>query len=655
MGSEKILVVDDEKRVLDSVVFFLKREAFEVVQAAHGRDALSLVKKSRFDLVLLDISMPEMDGFEVMDRIFGYDPEVFVIMMTGYATVESAVKALKQGAWDYLKKPFEYADLIKTVKNALTQKRLLDENRAVSAKLKMTEKRYSHMVNNSPDLIYILDATGCFTFINNEFKKVLGYTRNQLIGKHYKNIIHPDDLEKANMAFHTGSSDADETSTLDLKLIKADSAVRNPIQDSNFVFVELKSTGMYIPWDDGSLEKRFAGAYGIARDVTERFNLEEQLRQAQKMEAIGTLAGGIAHDFNNILMGIQGYSSLVRTQMPVDSPEYKKLISIDDYVQAGSEMTRQLLGFAQKNDKEMHVINMNAMLKMSATMFGRTKKDISIHQNLQKNLWNIQVDEGQIKQVLLNLYVNAWQAMPKGGHVYLKTENVNVPEARYEEFGLEKPGAYIKVSVVDKGIGMEREILCRIFDPFFTTKEKAGGTGLGLATAYGIVKSHGGAFRVLSKSGEGSSFSFYLPAILSVAHQKKDEKKRDVVINGKGTILLVDDEASVLEVCSEMLESIGYRVKSVTSGMEAVNVIQKNGQSIDLVILDMIMPEMSGYETFEKIQRLKPGTRVLLSSGYSRKDQVAEMLEKGCNDFISKPFDVAMLSEKISSVFEMSR
>ncbi|ACN14798.1 sensory box histidine kinase/response regulator [Desulforapulum autotrophicum HRM2] len=643
MEAERILVVDDEVRVVETIQFFLEREGYIVGTACCGRDALSLFRGSPFDLVLLDISMPGMDGFHVMEQLLEINPELLVIMVTGYATVESAVRALKQGACDYLKKPFEYADLIKTVKNALNKKRLMLENKAMTARLEASELRCRYMVNNSPDLIYTLDPKGCFTFINNEFRRVLGYSRISVLGKHFSHVVHPDDFKKCEPGMVPGVMPAEGGGAFQIRFKKARlKSETDPCND--FIWVELKATFMRLPEGESQI-------YCIARDVTERNNLHEQLHQAQKMEAIGTLAGGIAHDFNNILMGIQGYTSLVRSTLAPESPEAIKLSYIEDYVNSGSDMTRQLLGFAQKNDHELNFVNINYILKMSAKMFGRTKKDITIHQNLEKKLWSCEVDEGQVQQVLLNLYVNAWQAMPSGGRIYIKTENLIVPELKYKALGLKKSGKYVRVSVVDTGLGMDSKTMERIFDPFFTTKEMGGGTGLGLATAYGIIKGHGGTFRVLSKKGEGSSFAFYLPAKeLQSNRCSLDGKKSEVIINGKGCVLLVDDEENVLEVCSEMIESLGYSVRAVGNGRDAIEFVKKNGKNIDLVILDMVMPGMNGFETYQRIKTIQPETKVLLSSGYSKIEDLGEIFDSTLGNFIPKPYSMALLSEKINRV-----
>ncbi len=646
MRPEHILVVDDERRIVENITLCLKREGFQVIGAYDGDEAVAAYGQIKFDLVLLDVNMPGRNGYEVMDHILKVDPDALIIMVTGYASVKSAVRALKLGAWDYLKKPFEYTDLLKTVQNALSQRKLIVDKKAVSARLEASEQQYEYMVNNSPDLIFTLDNNGRFDFVNQQFEDLLGFKKQDLIGSSFKQIVHKGDLSKSEELMtcitHCGKHENDGQD-MHFRFKKAKGFTSSIHPNEPYACMELKATRIHLPASDD--RKEFRGVYAIARDMTERIHLENQLRQAQKMEAIGTLAGGIAHDFNNILMGIQGYASLVRSGFDRDSEEYKRLASIDEYVFSGAEMAKQLLGFAQKSHQESSLINLNYLLKMSAKMFGRTKKDILIEQDLEKNLWGTIVDEGQIKQVLLNLFVNAWQAMPDGGQILIRSENVML-----EDNGLDDPGTYVKISVTDTGEGMSDEVMDRIFDPFFTTKTRSQGTGLGLATAYGIIKSHKGIIKVKSKVGQGSSFMFFLPAQrIRVSRSSALEKTKEI-FNGKGRVLLVDDEKGVIEVCSEMLETLGYQVKTAASGIEAISVLEQKDHDIDIVLLDLVMPRMNGKDTFEKIREISPDVKVLISSGYSREPEIKQMMRKGCDEFIFKPFDVATLSEKLKSV-----
>jgi two-component system, cell cycle sensor histidine kinase and response regulator CckA len=421
-----------------------------------------------------------------------------------------------------------------------------------------------------------------------------------------------------------------------------------PAEEERTVFIQ--AARIYNPRGE------MVGAIQTAQDITlrrrgeeERKRLESQLLQAQKMEAVGTLAGGITHNFNNLLMGIQGYASLMLMGMDKSHPHYEKLRAIEDQVQSGADLSRQLLGFARGGRYEVKPTDLNELIGKAAAMFGRTKKEILIHEKYAKNIWIVDVDRGQIEQVLLNLFVNAWQAMPGGGELFLATENIALDASAIGPYEL-KSGPYVKLSITDTGVGMDENTRRRIFDPFFTTKGMGRGTGLGLASTYGIIKGHEGFINVYSERGHGATFNIYLPA----SHKKmigEDNASGDTR-TGDETILVVDDEDMIADVTRDMLEGLGYHVLVARSGQEAVEIYEANPGTIDLVILDMIMPGMNGGETFDRIKSLNADVKVILSSGYSINDMAKAIMERGVRSFLQKPFRLDILSQRIRDALE---
>jgi PAS domain S-box-containing protein len=382
-----------------------------------------------------------------------------------------------------------------------------------------------------------------------------------------------------------------------------------------------------------------------AFDITERKRMESQLLQAQKMEAIGTLAGGIAHDFNNLLMGIQGYTSLMLLMTDGDSPFHDKLKAIQEQVQKGANLTRQLLGFARGGAYDVKPTNMNKFLDKSADLFGRTRKEIFICKKYENSIWKVNIDRGRFDQVFLNLFINAWQAMPGGGEICLETKNMHIQENDTKPLGM-KAGRYVRISVADNGMGMDEKTRQRIFDPFFTTKELGQGTGLGLTSAYGIIRNSGGFIEVHSEKGQGSTFNIFLPTSDRSSVETK-ETFADELEMGHETILVVDDEISNIEVMKNILETLGYRVMAAGSGQEAVAVYREKRGQIDLVILDLIMPGMGGGKAFDMLRGINPRLKILLASGYSVDGEAREILNRGCDGFIQKPFKISILSNMI--------
>jgi nitrogen-specific signal transduction histidine kinase len=348
-------------------------------------------------------------------------------------------------------------------------------------------------------------------------------------------------------------------------------------------------------------------------------------------------------------MGIQGYASLILLDLEPSHPHYERLRRIEEQVKSGTELTRQLLGLARGGRYEVKSSDMNEILAKTSSLFGRTKKEISIYRKFASDLWGVEVDRGQMEQVFMNLYVNAWQAMPAGGDIDLETENVVLGDEQTVPYDA-KPGKYVKIKISDTGTGMDQKTKERIFDPFFTTKAIGRGTGLGLAMVYGIVKGHRGIIHVDSRPGQGTTFIIHLPATEKAVVREK--KEIETITKGTETILLVDDEQTVAEVTRELLVSLGYRVFVAGSGQDAIAVYMVKGKEIDLVILDMVMPGISGGGTFDRLREINPEIRVILSSGYSINGQAQDILDRGCNGFLQKPFRIEQLSGKVREALD---
>jgi PAS domain S-box-containing protein len=502
-------------------------------------------------------------------------------------------------------------------------------------KIRESEERFRSLSQNSPDIIFTLNKDGSFSYVNPAWERLLGHPPPEVIGQKIVDLVKKDDAGKMRNLFDQVWQE------------------KKIIQDILVTFADQMGKEHIFSLSEApnfDADDEVVSLVGVLRDITEQTILEGQLRHAKKMEAIGTLAGGIAHDFNNLLMGIQGYASLVMLKIDESHPFYERLSGINQQVQSGVELTKQLLGFARGGKSELRPTDVNLIIQKSSEMFGRTKKEVRIHRHFQEDLWPVEVDQGQIEQALLNLLVNAWQAMPGGGDITIRTRNI--VQAFYGS-DQPSPGKYVKITIEDTGMGIEESLLDRIFEPFFTTKEMGRGTGLGLAMVYSIIKNHGGNIFVKSQPGAGTIFTMYLPA--SEKELFMEEKPIGETVRGQETILLVDDEEVIRTVTKEILENLGYIVFSAANGHEAVALFKEKFKEIDLVLLDMIMPDMKGSQTYEHLKAIDSQVKVLLCSGYSVDGQAEQLLENGCNDFIQKPYTVMQLSQKVRSVLDHSK
>jgi two-component system cell cycle sensor histidine kinase/response regulator CckA len=516
------------------------------------------------------------------------------------------------------------------------------ERKQIEGALKQSEERYRGLFEHAIEGIYQSTPEGRFINVNPAMANMCGYESPEEMIAAITDI--PTQYYAAPRDRETYKSLLDANGRID----NIEYRIRR--KDGNVIWVS--GSARVVRNDLGDIlyyEGRTQDITERKRAEEERGRLEAQLHQAQKLESIGTLAGGIAHDFNNLLMGIQGYASLSLMNLDPSHPNYERLKRIEEQVQSGADLTKQLLGFASGGRYAVKPTDMNDIIEKTSSMFGRTKKEISIHRKYGKDLRPVEVDQGQMDQVFMNLYVNAWQAMPGGGDIYLETENVLLDDEQAFPYTV-KPGKYVKITVTDTGIGMDEKTRERIFDPFFTTKEMGRGTGLGLATVYGIIKGHKGMIHVDSEPGHGTTFTIYLPA--SEKAIDKEKIAATEILTGTETVLLVDDEQMVLEVTRELLESLGYKVYAAASGQEAIAVYMEKRNDIDLVILDMIMPGISGGETFDRLREINSNAKVLLSSGYSINGEAQTIMDRGCNGFLQKPFHLEKLARKAREILD---
>jgi PAS domain S-box-containing protein len=502
------------------------------------------------------------------------------------------------------------------------------------------QERFRSFFEEIEDGCWEINLDGHCTFCNKAMLDQFGYSKEDIKEATVRDYTLPEEGKRIRGIYRQMFRTGQPTKIHDQQIIRKDGSIRI-----------LEVSASVIRDDDGNI----IGARGINRDVTERKSMEaergkliEQLSQSQKMEALGTLSGGIAHDFNNLLMGIQGYTSLILCNTDPAHPHFEKLKAIEDQVHSGANLTRQLLGYARGGRYEVNPINLNDLMKKTTGMFARTKKEIRLSEIYEQPLWPVEADTGQLEQAFLNLYVNAWQAMPGGGCLYVETQNITLDESYVKPYSVH-PGRYVKITVTDTGIGMDKETQKRIFEPFFTTKTMGRGTGLGLASVYGIIKGHKGFINVYSEKSHGTTFSIYLP-VSDKSPVIQKPVVASVIRQGHETILLVDDEDVITDVTGQMISGMGYQILVANSGETAIEIFKENHARIDLVIMDMIMPGTGGAETFKALKAIDSKVKVILSSGYTLNGEAKHIMDQGVLAFLQKPYTLDEISKKMREV-----
>ena len=503
--------------------------------------------------------------------------------------------------------------------------------------LKRSQKRFSELAELLPETIFELDENARLTFVNRNAFKQFRYTQHDFdSGLDALNMIVPEDRPRT-MENMIKILQGEDIGLSEYQALRKDGTTFPALFHSAAIYDEGKP----------------AGLRGFIIDISERKHLEAQLQQAQKMEAIGTLASGIAHDFNNLLQAINGYTQLLLLDKEEDDPEYRSLAAIQKSGNRAAELVRGLLLFSRKAEIERKPLELNVEVEHARKVLERTiPKMVDIEIHLGSRIWLIMADPVQIEQIILNLGKNAADAMPEGGRLVIETANIVVDEAYAKQYPDAQTGRYALLTISDTGHGMDHETQKKIFDPFFTTKEIGQGTGLGLASVYGIVKSHGGAIGCYSEIEQGTSFKIYFPAMEEPATEREKNIATVPPKGGNEVILLVDDEETIRGFAEQALVRFGYQVFTASNGEEALKVYQSNPGRIDLVVMDIGMPGMGGHRCLRELLQINPEVKVLIASGYSIHGQVEKSIEAGAVGYVGKPYQLSDLLGSVRSALD---
>ncbi len=626
---KKILVVDDDDALADNWMDILSDEGYELLTAGTCAEALTMAKEHNPHVALLDLKLPDDTGINLLSKLKISHPECICAMMTAFADVDSAVAALEKGAFQYLQKPVRPIELIKLLERIFEILVAREEKRIAEEKLKESEKRFRTIFESAQDAIFLKDRNLKYTLVNPAMERLYKLDASLFMGQTDMELFDRPDTAKS----HTS-----ENAVLQGRIIEEE--LRIPGKTTR-TFHTVKVPLME---KDGTI----SGICGFARDITSIRQLEAQLLQAQKMEAVGTLAGGISHDFNNLLQAIISYVQMLLMDADTASLDYPKLRAIEKAAQRAAELTAQLLTFSRKVEIHPRLINLNHLVRQVEKLLKRTiPKMIDIELDLSDSLLTISADPGQVEQVLLNIGVNARDAMPDGGKLIFRTANITRDAALHRPHLGETSEDYVLLSVMDNGQGMTEDILEHIFEPFYTTKKPGKGTGLGLAMAYGIIQNHGGHLFCESSPGRGSCFTLYFPAVkIEVPRQIKKEESPIRKGNGE-TILFIDDEQYLRELAEEYLVFSGYTVITAENAETGLAVYQEKKEICSVIILDLIMPGMGGRNCLQKILEINPAAKVIICSGHSPEDPKTDAILKKARCFIKKPYDFKKLLERL--------
>ena len=640
-GGRRVLVAEDNADMRTYLLQLLKPH-WNVEVVKDGQAALASALARPPDLVLSDVMMPRMDGVALLRalRADARTESVPVVLLSARTGEEAVLEGLETGADDYLVKPFSARELVTRVRTHLGMagvRRAAAEAAQELAEmranlLRASETRLRRLAEAGIIGIIVVDESGRIVEANDAFLAMVGYSRN--------------DLEAGNV-------DSQNMTPPEWRHVSI--AIREQVEAHGFARPReteyLRKDGGRVPVLLGVARLDGSGHIAITLDLSERKRIEEQFRQAQKMEAVGRLAGGIAHDFNNVLSVILSCAEMVGVDLKPDDPILSDIDEIRTAALRAADLTKQLLAFSRQQVLEGVVLDLSQSVAGMEKMLQRLlHADIELTTLPAVGLWNVKADPGQIDQILMNLAVNARDAMPRGGKLTIETANVDLDDDYARAHHDVRPGPYAMLAVTDTGSGIDKETLTRIFEPFFTTKEKGKGTGLGLATVFGIVKQSGGHIWVYSEPGKGTTFKVYFPRVSGSAELRPSQRPAPQLSRGTETILLVEDDNQLRTLARKILRRNGYVVLEASNAGEALLMCEQHGSKIHLLLTDVVLPLMSGRQLAERLATMRPAMKVVFMSGYTD-DAILQhgVLDSGVA-YLQKPLTPASLTRKVREV-----
>ena len=684
----RILVVDDDSALIRTLSDILTLNGYDPATAETGSAGLRIAQEQAPALAVIDLRLPDMDGMELAARLHELSGMTEVVVLTGNASLETAVAAMREHSVDYLVKPVDVKHLLSVASAASerwqrrkAEERLRESDEAFRKSLEIRARQQAAVASLGNRALGMGSVADLLQETVNVVARTLDLPYSSVLERRsdgetlvYRAATGWPDIKIGQTTVPLNEqSQAGYSYLRNQPVLVTDLATETRFSESTVMREYSVAAGITVvlpgagraygvleahdtqPRDFTQDDVHFMQAIAhVLATALERHRSEAAFRQAQRLEAVGRLASGVAHDFNNMLTAITGYGEMLRASFKQDDPLREDVDEILNAAQRAAQLTKQLLAFSRQSVLQPRLVVMNDVVRGIQNMLKRiigTKVDLRT--TLDPELGLVKADPSQMEQVVLNLCVNAKDAMPNGGTLEIETCNLDVDAESARDIGIEKPGKYVVLAVTDSGVGMDAETRVRIFEPFFTTKSAEKGTGLGLATVYGIVKQSGGDIWVYSEVGRGSTFKVLLPRVDEpLADEVAAAAHRGAAPRGSETLLLADDEASILKVAKRILEGAGYRVLTASDGAEALKVAAAHPGRIDLLVTDMVMPQVGGRELADKLRAVRPGLRVLYLSGYTDTAAARQGLMEPGAEFLQKPFSTDSLVRRVREVLD---